>query len=71
MWEGRGGGGQRGDVVGGKGDDEKPVGNRYSAFAARGRQPYWSSLVTSDTSIVASDGPKNAMDAFSGCKNAL
>ena len=71
MWEGRGGGGQRGDVVGGKGDDEKLVGNRCSALAAGGRQASWSSLATSDTSMTASDGPEDVIDVFSVCKNGI
>ena len=69
--EGRGGGGRRGDVVGGKGDDEKLVGNRCSAFAARGRQPCSSSPATPETFMAASDGPENVIDAFGVCKDAL
>ena len=55
------GGGRRGDVEEGKGDDEKAVGNRCSAFAARGRQACSSSPATSDTSIAASGEPENAI----------
>ena len=69
--KGRGGGGRRGDVEGGKGDDEKAVGNRCSAFAARGRQACSSSPVTSDTSMVASDEHEDAIDVFSVCKYGI
>ena len=57
--------------MGGKGDDEKLVGNRCSAFAASGRQPCSSSLATSDTSMVASDMPEDAIGVSSVYKSGI